>query len=454
MPSSTPSQDNLILFTGARNKLYIREQFGRFQRVRRYLNLLLVGLFFGLPFLRYQGRQALLIDLSRQRLDLFGTSLYPQDLLIVAFLFILAAFLLFLVTKLYGRIWCGYTCPQTVWTLMFNWVERRIEGSHNHSRALDRAPWGWNKLGRKGLKHLLWLGIALATALGFMGYFVPVAELYPGLLAGESSPLVQGWVLFFTLCTYGNAGWLRERVCQHICPYARFQSVMFDATTSLVSYDSNRGEGRGPRRVNGAKPEALGDCVDCNLCVQVCPVGIDIRDGLQYECINCGLCVDACNQTMDRFGYPRELIGYRSESGRRLGFGGYLGYAVAVLVTLLVISFWGEQRRSFEVNVLRDRQALYRINDQGLVENTYRFKLLNKSQAERTYAVIVQGFYGLTIEGADHFTLAPGEHQTQVLTVALTQEADQWETPIRFVVVDIDTGEYLFRPSTFYAERG
>lgn len=451
---SSASQDpNLIFTTATSGKIYIREQFGRFQRVRRRLNLMLVGVFLLLPLLPYQGRQAILIDLNRQRFDLFGVSLFPQDLLIVAFLFILAAFLLFLVTKLYGRVWCGYTCPQTVWTLMFNWIERRIEGSHNHSRSLDKSRWGLVKAVKKSAKHFAWLLLSLMTALGFMGYFVPVNQLYAGFFTWENSALVQAWVLFFTFCTYINAGWLRERVCQHICPYARFQSVMFDDTTTLVSYDAARGEGRGPRK-RGTSPEGMGDCVDCNLCVQVCPVGIDIRQGLQYECINCGLCVDACDQTMDRFGYARGLIDYASYKRRKLGVSSYLGYSVATLVTLLVILAWSNNRTSFEVNVLRDRQALYRINDDGWVENTYRFKMLNKTQESRTYGVIVQGFYGLNIDGDAHFTLAPGEHQTQVLTVALTQEADQWETPIRFVVVDVETGEHLFRPSTFYAERG
>ncbi|WP_084144413.1 cytochrome c oxidase accessory protein CcoG [Ferrimonas kyonanensis] len=448
-----PTSNQRIIFRSgvSEGKIYIREQQGRLQRIRRGLNVGLIGLFMLLPLLQYQGHQAILIDLAQQRLDLFSLSLFPQDLMIVALLFILAAFLLFTATKLYGRIWCGFSCPQTVWTLMFNWLERRVEGSHSHSRALDAQPWSGQKLAKKGVKHALWLALSLASGLTFVSYFVPVSELYPAFFSLDASLTVQAWVGFFTLCTYVNAGWLRDKVCQHICPYARFQSAMFDDNTRLLAYDAARGESRGPRK-RGQKPSASqGDCVDCDLCVQVCPVGIDIRDGLQYPCISCGLCIDACDQTMARFNYARGLIRFTSSRKGGRSVSGYLGYGVGVLLTVVAIMAWANARTSFEVNVIRDRQALYRINNQGFAENTYKFKALNKTQQPRTYGIIVQGVYGLSIEGEAYMTVAPGQHQTHVLTVALTEDAQKGQTPIRFVVVDVKTGEHLFRKSSFYA---
>ncbi|SDJ26945.1 cytochrome c oxidase accessory protein FixG [Ferrimonas sediminum] len=452
MKPVSASNQRVVFRSGvSEGKIYIREQSGRLQRIRRGLNFGLVGLFLLLPLLRYQGHQAILFDLGQQRLDLFSLSLFPQDLMIVALLFILAAFVLFTVTKLYGRIWCGFSCPQTVWTLMFNWLERRIEGSHSHSRALDAQPWSGNKIVQKGLKHGLWLALSLASGLTFVSYFVPVAKLYPAFFQGHASLTVQAWVWFFTLCTYVNAGWLREKVCQHICPYARFQSVMFDDTTRLLGYDAARGESRGPRKRGQNLSSQLGDCVDCDLCVQVCPVGIDIRDGLQYPCISCGLCIDACDQTMDRFNYSKGLIRFTSSRQGGRSATGYLGYGVGVLLTILAIMAWSNARTSFEVNVIRDRQALYRVNSAGFAENTFKFKALNKTQQPRTYGIIVQGVYSLAIEGDAYMTVAPGEHQTHVLTVALTEDARETQTPIRFVVVDVNTGEHLFRQSTFYA---
>ena len=339
----------------AQDKIYIREQQGYYQRLRRTLNFLLVALFIVLPWITWQGEQAILFDVGAQTLRFFAWVLFPQDLMVFVLLFSLAAFALFFVTKKYGRVWCGFSCPQTVWTLIFNWVERRIEGTHHQSRALDNQPWSWKKAGLKSAKHLAWAVIAGLTAMVFMSYFYPAKALYSDVLTWSASALISGWVVFFAACTYINAGWIREKMCLHMCPYSRFQSVMFDAQTKLVTYDVARGEHRGPRK-RTAKPSELGDCVDCNLCVQVCPVGIDIRNGLQYECINCGLCVDACNQVMDKFQYARNLISFAALKPGRTVNAALILYGVAIMAMVVGMVVWATNRVDFEVNVARDRQ--------------------------------------------------------------------------------------------------
>ncbi len=458
--NSWVAEQNVIIRTAvsdskvAAGKIYIREQFGQFQRLRRRLNSLLLAAFVLLPLLRYQGQQAILIDVARQRMDIFGLSLFPQDLLILALLFMLAAFVLFFVSKRYGRVWCGYTCPQTIWTLMFNWIERRVEGTHHQSQVLDRQTWSHQKVTRKLLKHLLWAMLSLLTALAFMAYFVPSDALYQGVVGFELSPLITGWVAFFTLCTYLNAGFLREKMCTHACPYSRFQAALFDASTKLVAYDAIRGESRGPRKRNTPKATGLGDCVDCKLCVQVCPVGIDIRDGLQYDCINCGLCVDACDATMARFNYPKGLIRYARQAtpvkANRLN----LGYALTILLTLSAMVYWGISRNTFEVNLLRDRQALYRINTAGKVENTYLLKTLNKSQQVRNYKVSVDNNPNFSIRSSQVFSVKPGEYQLTALPVSYQGTPQSTKQTIAFTVVDLQSGETLNRTSSFYSGTG
>lgn len=350
-PSVKSAQPVIFQTANIDNKIYIREQSGYFQRIRRYINIMLVSAFIILPLLRYQGHQAIYFDLARQKFTFFTITLFPQDLLIFSLIAILAATLLFYFSKLYGRIWCGYTCPQTVWMLMFNWIERRVEGSHRHSQSLDRSPISLNKIIKKVIKHSLWLLLSLFTALVFISYFVPVDTLYPSFFTLEAGFIVQAWVLFFMACTYLNGGWIKDKMCLHICPYARFQSVMFTAETKLITYDAARGESRGARKISQEKPESKGDCVDCHLCVDVCPVGIDIRDGLQYECINCGLCADACDAVMDKFSYAKGLIKYKAQNNEPKGLRRHLVYIFITALTLVAMIAWGITRDSFEVNL-------------------------------------------------------------------------------------------------------
>jgi cytochrome c oxidase accessory protein FixG len=307
-----PSKSKLESAPSNNGKIQFREQKGPFQQLRSLLNSALVLLFFVIPFISYQDKQAILFDIDKQQFHFFSLTLWPQDFTLLAWVFIAAAFALFFITVFWGRVWCGFLCPQTAWTFMYVWIESRIEGSSNKRKLLDKAPWTADKLMKRTSKHTSWALVALLTGCGFIGYFVPARELYLDIFSLNASFWVSSWVWFFAICTYLNAGWMREQMCLHCCPYSRFQAVMFDANTKTVTYDAARGESRGPRKRNQATE--LGDCVDCNLCVDVCPTGIDIRNGLQYECINCGACVDACNQTMDQFGYAPNLISFISEN--------------------------------------------------------------------------------------------------------------------------------------------
>lgn len=414
------------------SKIHIRQQKGDFQKIRTGMNSLLVALFFLLPFISYEGRQAILFDLNQQQFFFFGTTLWPQDFTILAWVFIAAAFLLFFITVFWGRVWCGYLCPQTAWTFIYVWIETQIEGNRNKRAALDKAPWSSDKLKKRLLKHYAWGAIALLTGCGFIAYFVPARELYLNIFSFSASFWVTTWVWFFAICTYLNAGWMREQMCLHCCPYARFQSVMFDANTKTVTYNAARGENRGPRKRQqnplSTEKGALGDCVDCNLCVEVCPTGIDIRNGLQYECIDCGACVDACNQTMDKFGYQPRLISYTSEnalSGKAEPFYEsykFIGYGVAALIMLTVIAADIYSRSNIELNVIRDRQSLYRETHDDKIENSYTLKIRNKTQQTRLYRIYVSGNNSYRLASEANLKILPGEQLDYPVTVIAEPE--------------------------------
>lgn len=383
-----------------------------------------------------------------------------MDLTLLAWILIIAAFALFLVTTFAGRVWCGFMCPQTTWTYMYIWFEHKIEGSANKRIKLDQRSMDLDKFSRKTLKHLCWLGIALLTSLTFVGYFTPIDQLFVDFFTFSSGFWATFYVLFFTFCTYGNAGWMREIMCTHICPYARFQSVMFDADTLTVAYDATRGEKRGPRSrkatVEERQNKGLGDCVDCNLCVQVCPTGIDIRNGLQYECINCGACVDACNGVMDKMGYARNLISYTSEH-RLQGKTTHImrpklvGYSIVLLVMvgLLVAELF--TRVPLEVDIIRDRNALYRETLDGLIENVYTLKILNKSQQEREYRITVSGLEDYQFTGEQTVTVKGSEVFTLPISIAVDPyQLEDRVTDIRFdVVATSDEDITITEPSKF-----
>ncbi len=388
----------------AHQKLYPREVDGRFQRLRHLAVWVLLGLFYLLPWISWGGRQSVLFDLPGRKFHVFGMVFWPQDFIYLTWLLVMAGLLLFFVTSVAGRLWCGFACPQTVWTEVFLWVERRVEGDRNRRMKLDRAPWTFDKLWRKGTKHFFWLLLALWTGFTFVGFFTPVQQLSFKVMNLATGPWETFWILFYGFATWGNAGVMREQVCKYMCPYARFQSAMFDRDTLVIAYDAKRGEPRGARR-RSAEPsvQGLGDCIDCLACVQVCPTGIDIREGLQYECIACAACVDACDSIMDRMQYPRGLIRYSSDHAmqgektrairlRTLVYGG--------LITLLAMGFVGSisLRTPLGLDVMRDRNALYRELPDGSVENVYTLRILNKGNDPGSFELALSAPAGMVLD--------------------------------------------------------
>ncbi len=380
-------------YYAAHQKVYPREVSGTFSRLRITAAWMLLGLFYGLPWLRWEGRQAILFDLPARQFHLFGLTLWPQDFVFLAWLLVIAALSLFFFTAVAGRLWCGYACPQTVWTEVFLWMERVTEGSRARRMKLDAAPWSVDKLGRKLSKQVLWIGFAAWTGFTFVGFFTPITELANRVLDFSATGWETFWIVFYGFATYGNAGFLREQVCKYMCPYARFQSAMFDRDTLIISYDTARGEPRGGRR-KGLDPATLGlgSCTDCTLCVQVCPTGIDIRNGLQYECIACAACIDACDSVMDRMGYPRGLVRYDTQHRlehrstrilrpRVIVYGVLLAALIAGFIVALAM------RKPVGLDVLHDRNTLYRSLATGEIENVYLLKIMNKDTRPHQFRV-------------------------------------------------------------------
>jgi cytochrome c oxidase accessory protein FixG len=406
-----------------REKIYTRKIEGFYQHIRLFTGWPLLLGYFLLPWINWDGRQAILFDLPARKFHILGLSLWPQDFPLLAFLLIIAAFALFTVTVFAGRVWCGYTCPQTVWTSIFMWLEQKTEGSRNQRIKLDEVPWSIDKAFKKIAKHASWMFVGFATGLTFVGYFYPIKDLVWDLVTFSSGQWAPMWIIFFALATYINAGWMREQVCIYMCPYARFQSVMFDKDTLIVSYDEKRGEDRGSRK-RGSNPseQGLGDCVDCELCVQVCPTGIDIRDGLQYECIGCALCVDACNSIMDKMEYPRGLISYTSEHQLEGGTTHWIrprivGYFVVLLIMVGLFASHVFTRVPLEVTVIRDRNELFTTTDSGLIENIYTLQLLNMDKSMHEFEVSISGIEGAQIIGDTFYTVNGGEIETITLRV-------------------------------------
>lgn len=413
-PTTGGPQDSLY---ASRKHIYVRRVQGGFQKLRLAASWILLAAFFLSSFMTYEGRQALLFDLPNRQFHFFSVTIFPHDFMLLAWLLIILAFTLFFVTNFAGRVWCGYSCPQFVWTWIYIFVEEKTEGSPNQRKKLDKAPWSVNKLLRKGSKHLIWLLIALATGIAFLGYFSPIREFIPRVFTFDLGPWETFWMGFFIFFTYLFAGWLREQVCIYMCPYARFQAVMFDKDTLIVSYDTARGEPRG-RRKKSADPKelGLGSCIDCDLCVQVCPVGIDIRNGLQYECITCAACVDVCDEVMDKMNYPRGLIRYTTEeelAGRttRILRPRLIGYFVVLTAMVVAFAIAIGSRIPIELEVLRDRNQLFRMISTGEVENSYLIRIANKEQKTHTYKLSLLNAEGIRLDSATVFTLEANEVQ-------------------------------------------
>jgi cytochrome c oxidase accessory protein FixG len=390
-------------------KIHAREVDGRFDRFRSGTTFLLLAAYYLSPWFTWDERQAILFDLPARRFYIFDLTFWPQDFIYMAWLLIIAGVALFFCTAMAGRVWCGYACPQTVWTNAFVWMERLTEGNRSKRIKLDKSVWNRNKVFRKTAKQILWVSFALWTGFTFVGYFTPIQELAGKLFSFTAGPWETFWVFFYSFATYGNAGIMREQVCKYMCPYARFQSAMFDQNSLIVSYDIDRGEPRGSRgRKSGKGPgngenQTLGDCIDCTLCVQVCPTGIDIRDGMQYECIACAACVDACDGVMDKIGYPRGLVRYTTENALEGKKSRILRVRTAIYGALLVVLIVGligalSSRQELRLDVLRDRNALYRELASGKIENVYNLKLTNKSKRDHEIVLTVSGLPGLMVD--------------------------------------------------------
>ncbi len=452
-PSTADSDDGIryVNLYESESKIYTRKVTGFFQNVRRYTGLPLIAAYLLLPWFQIDGRPLVLFDLPARQFHVFNATFWPQDFMLLAWVLIIAAFALFTITVLFGRVWCGFTCPQTVWTLMYISVEHFFEGDRNKQIKLDQQPWSLEKAWRKTGKHSVWLLIAFITGATFIGYFVPIRELLAGMIPSrdESSgmleftlnPAAYFWTLFFTGMTYLNAGWLREQVCKYMCPYARFQSVMYDNDTLAVHYNDKRGEPRGARKASVSREEtALGDCIDCSWCVQVCPVDIDIRDGMQYECINCGLCVDACNTVMDKMNYPRDLISFTSEdaiqNGRTHVFRlRVYGYAFVLLTMVSAFIYVLANRSPVGVDVIRDRGArLFRVRG-GEIQNVYTVKINNMDQRPHTYDIRLEGDYPFIVENYRPMQIEAGEVFTLPLRVGIDKDAFDVEKASITVIV-------------------
>jgi cytochrome c oxidase accessory protein FixG len=445
------SSVQLVSLYQKHRKIYARSVTGLFVKWRWALVWATQILFYGLPWLLWNDRQAVLFDLVSRRFYIFGLVLYPQDLIYLSALLMISAYALFLFTAVAGRLWCGYACPQTVYTEIYMWIERHLEGDRQRRMKLDEGRWGLDKLWRKSAKQGAWLAFGLWTGFTFVGYFTPVRTLGAAVLSAGLGPWETFWILFYGIATYGNAGFLREQVCKYMCPYARFQSAMFDKDTLIISYDKARGEPRGARNKKlDYRQAGLGECVDCGLCVQVCPTGIDIRNGLQYECIGCAACIDVCDGVMDKMNYPRGLVRYVTQNGlaqqmdrrqmlRRVLRPRVLVYTGILAVICLAFAWSIAVRDPFRVDVVRDRSALARVVEDGRVENLYRLQVMNSAESVQRYRFQASGLPGLLISERAELTLGPAEARWVTLHLQVPDEAAREAGPgahaIRFEIV-------------------
>ena len=407
---------SVIKMYQAREEIYPREVKGWYANWRWVCVWLTQLVFYGVPWLSWNGRQAVLFDLGARKFYIFGVVLWPQDFIYLALLLIICAYALFLFTAIAGRLWCGYACPQTVYTEIFMWIESKVEGTRSARMRLDKQPMSVSKFAKKSAKHLVWGTVALWTGFTFVGYFTPIHELRQSVMTLGLGPWEWFWILFYGFATYGNAGWMREQVCKYMCPYARFQSSMFDKDTLIITYDKERGDPRGARSKSAAN-SSLGDCIDCSMCVQVCPTGIDIRDGLQYDCIGCAACVDACNSVMDKVGFPRGLVRYSTDNAMLNHFSPQQIRQRAMrprvliysgILLLIVAGFFGSllTRTPLKLDVIRDRGAMGREVEDGMIENVYRLQVMNTDERPRRYKISVSGIETITLATPDEVDLS------------------------------------------------
>jgi cytochrome c oxidase accessory protein FixG len=447
-------------------KVYPRWVTGTFARWRWAFVWITQAIFYGLPWLQWGERQAVLFDLAARRFYVFGYVLYPQDFIYLTGLLVISALSLFLFTAVAGRLWCGFACPQTVYTEIFLWIERRVEGERSQRIKLDGGPLTVAKLGKKSLKHFLWIALSLWTGFTFVGYFTPVQTLWAESFTLSFGPWEWFWVLFYGFATYGNAGYMREQVCKYMCPYARFQSAMFDSDTLIVSYDAVRGDPRGTRgRSDDARAKGLGDCIDCGLCVQVCPTGIDIRNGLQYDCIGCAGCVDACDTVMDKMHYPRGLIRFTTQNALQAGSGReailkrvlrprVLVYGTVLLALTAAMMTTLAMRTPLKVDVVRDRAALARIVAGGRLENVYRLQVMNATEQPQRYRLGAEGLPGLSLASDPEVVVGPAESRWVAVRLQVAHDAaPPGSHPIHFDIGTVGGDAHVREKSVFLVPR-
>jgi cytochrome c oxidase accessory protein FixG len=461
--AGAPAPQDQNSFYAARKKLQVRSTTGTFATWRWVLVWFTQLIFYGLPWLEWNDRQAVLFHLTERKFYVFGWVFWPQDVFYLAILLIISAYALFFFTAIAGRLWCGYACPQTVYTEIFMWIEEKIEGDRNARIKLDKAPLNARKLALRGAKYATWALVALWTGFTFVAYFSPIDELLQSAATFSFGPWELFWILFYGAFTYLFAGHLREQVCKYMCPYARFQGVMFDPDTLIITYDEARGEPRGPRK-KGAdyKAAGKGDCIDCGICVQVCPTGIDIRNGLQYECIGCAACIDACDQVMDKMQYPRGLIRYSTENAMKKHWGmrEILAHVLrprtliygTILASLCVALAWGLATRStLRVDVIRDRASLATELADGSIQNVYRLQVMNMTEAPRSFVLQVSGLEGIQIRGETRVEVpAAATHAVTLQVVAPASAGRPGANTIYFEVEATDDPSVATREETTF----
>lgn len=460
-PSNPESaQDTLY---AARKKLYVRSVTGLFANWRWALVWITQIVFYGLPWLSWNDRQAVLLHLTERKFYIFGWVFWPQDVFFLAILLIISAYALFFFTAIAGRLWCGYACPQTVYTEIFLWIEKFFEGDRAKRMKLDGQAASLEKFWRKGGKYAAWIALSVWTGISFVGYFTPIRELLSDLAGFRSGGWEIFWVLFYGGFTYLMAGVMREQVCKYMCPYARFQGVMFDPDTLVITYDQERGEPRGSRR-KGSDPreQGLGDCVDCGICVQVCPTGIDIRKGLQYECIGCAACIDACDQVMDKVGSPRGLIRYSTENAikQHWGRGDIIRHVLrpriliysAVLCMICVAFVWALVTRTpLRMDVIKDRSIITREVEGGLIENVYVLNLMNMSESNRLLRVSVSGIEGVSLDGGGEILMPPAQNKSLPVRVRVPVDLlGKGSHPVFFELRAADDPDLLVREKAVF----
>ena len=461
-PVASEAEPELVSLYAAHEKIYPRSVTGVFTNWRWIMVWVTQIIFYGLPWVEWGQRQAVLFDLEVRRFYIFGLVLYPQDFIYLTGMLIISALSLFLFTAVAGRLWCGYACPQTVYTEIFLWIEKLTEGDRSARMRRDGGAMTAEKFGRKTAKHLIWLLFGLWTGFTFVGYFTPIQTMVSQVSTLDFGPWETFWVLFYGFATYGNAGFMREQVCKHMCPYARFQSVMFDKDTLIVTYDAERGEPRGARSKKADPTKLnLGACVDCSLCVQVCPTGIDIRNGLQYECIGCGACADVCDTVMDKVGYPRGLVKYSTENAmtnkwtqkqtlRHVFRPRILVYTSILMVIVLATLVSLATRTPFKVDVVRDRGVMARVVEAGKTENVYRLQVMNATETDQRYRFSVAGLPGLVLTSEDTVSVPSTEARTVPMRVQLPFEgAPGGSHEIQIVIESLDSPGKLVEKTTF-----